>query len=450
MGEIAVEQTVEPHEGPSPETLVEGLTEELLARYEEVTLLHELSGAFGSVFDEPGLAAIALERTLFAIGAERGFVAFRHLGSESLTVAAGSEGTPAVGSELPLDEGISGQVVRSGRSLIVHADREAPGPTVSGGPRLGEAVLSVPLCASGDCDDDGEASLGVLTLVGAPDGRFTAGDAKLATTIADQLSQAVRTSRLVGSLREAEGLRRELEIAAGIQEGMLPSSPPRSEGVHLAGSCVPAANVGGDYYDFLLDAAGRLHVLVADVSGHSVSSALMMAMARNLLRRDMAAGLAPAEVLSATNASMFADLAGAGHFITMFCVRYDPAERRLEFANGGHNPPLLRRASGSEVSELPAEGAALGIFEHYPYEHHTLTLEPGDALVLFTDGVVEAASPSGEPFGDRRLHELVRRSDHEAPEEMNARIYDEVRLHGAGEPQADDVTIVTLRAAGRP
>jgi hypothetical protein len=306
MGQAAVENIIGPPEGPSSDVIVEGLTEELLARYEEVTLLHDLSRAFGSVFDEPGLAAMALERTLFAIEAERGFVAFDRSGGESLTVAAVSGDTPALGSELPLDEGISGQVARSGRSLIVHADRVAPGPSTGPEPRLGEAVLSVPLCATGDYDGDG-GCLGVLTLVGAPDGRFTAGEAKLATTIADQLAQAVRTSRLVGSLREAEGLRRELEIAAGIQQGMLPARAPETEGVRLAGCCIPAAEVGGDYYDFLLDAAGRLHVLVADVSGHSVGSALMMAMARNLLRRDMAAGMTPCSATATTTTTRRTD-----------------------------------------------------------------------------------------------------------------------------------------------
>jgi len=434
-------------ERASGEATLDDLSEELLGRYEEITLLYDLARAFGSVFDEAGLCNIALERTLFAIEATRGFVALVDEASGGLTVAAVEGEYPPLGAELPRDEGISGSVATTGRPVLVHEDKAAPVSSLGAGPRLGEAVLSVPIAVNAEGTDEAAPPLGVLTLVGGADAYFTAGQAKLASTIVDQLAGALRTSRLVGSLREAEGLRRELEIAADIQQNLLPNRPPEVNGLLIAGCCVPAANVGGDYYDFLVDREGRLHVLLADVSGHSIGSALMMAMARNLLRREMAAGASPADVLAVTNASMYEDLARAGHFITMFCARYDPVARRLQYANGGHNPPFVHTAVTGATADVEADGAALGIFPEYPFEQRDLALAPGDRLVLYTDGVVEALAPSEEPYGEDRLRTLVADQAPGAPAQLNQRIFDDVRRHAGGAAQRDDVTIVTLEAA---
>jgi sigma-B regulation protein RsbU (phosphoserine phosphatase) len=144
-------------------------------------------------------------------------------------------------------------------------------------------------------------------------------------------------------LEQQRALRNEVDMAAGIQAGLLPTAPPRVAGADVAGLCLPAATVGGDYFDHMIDHEGRLVLLIADVAGHSIGSALLMAMARSVLRREVAGGATPAEVLGATNAEMYSDLVNVGLFITMFCAVYDPADGALSFANAGHNPPVLAR-----------------------------------------------------------------------------------------------------------
>jgi serine phosphatase RsbU (regulator of sigma subunit) len=284
--------------------------------------------------------------------------------------------------------------------------------------------------------------LGALTLAAKPDGaRFTAGDAKLATAVATQLAAALYTSRLVESLRAAEAVRREVEIAAGIQRALLPERPPDLPGAELAALCVPAANVGGDYYDLLVDEEGRLSVVIADVAGHSVGSALMMAMARSVLRRELASDADPAAVLRATNTALFDDLARAGLFITAFCAQFDPASGALEYANAGHNPPLLRRAANGETRELDADGVALGILRDAEFEHGSAALGPGDVVLLYTDGVTEAAGADGQ-FGEERLRAAL--GDMPAGELVDA-VYAAVRAY-AGDARGDDVTLVALRA----
>jgi serine phosphatase RsbU (regulator of sigma subunit) len=239
-------------------------------------------------------------------------------------------------------------------------------------------------------------------------------------------------------------LQNEISMAAGIQMGLLPTAPPEVPGVDLAGLCLPAANVGGDYYDLILDDEGRLVILIADVAGHSIGSALLMAMARSVLRREVAEGHSPATVLAVTNRAMHHDLVNAGLFITMFCALYDPWGSRLTYANAGHNPPIVARAAGATL-ELDADGAAIGFLEDVDFEEKTLDIERGDALLLYTDGVVEALGVGDEPFGEERLAETVSAMAPAGATATIDAIVDALNDFTGGAHQRDDITMVALR-----
>jgi phosphoserine phosphatase RsbU/P len=217
----------------------------------------------------------------------------------------------------------------------------------------------------------------------------------------------------------------------------------------MQGACLPAGDVGGDLYDHVLDDRGRLTALVADVAGHGLGSALVMAMGRNALRRAILAGAPPHEVLEAANAELLADLAETGLFITAFCVRLDPADGTLELANAGHNPPLLRRAGG-RVEALDAEGLVLGVLDDPGVEGRCLRLAPGDALLLYTDGVVEAEGPGGRLLGLPRLQEVVREAGTGGPGALVEAVLDAVTGHSYGRGVSDDVTLLALAFDGAP
>ena len=148
-------------------------------------------------------------------------------------------------------------------------------------------------------------------------------------------------------------------------------------------------------------------------------------------------------MLTATNVALFDDLANAGLFITLFCATYDPGTRSLVYACGGQNPPLLCSAGGV-VSELQADGMPAGILRDVEFEERSATLAPGDVIVLFTDGVIEARTDSGEQFGEERLHAVVAAARGAAPEELIERIAAAVKRHTAGAPAKDDSTFVVL------
>ena len=434
VAQILADQAYKEHE-------LHSLSAELINKYEEITLLYDVSQALGSVFDIPTICEIALEKAVQAVPAAKAFVMLKDKDSGHLTViAARVDGL--LGRRVPIGQGVSGKAVATGKPILLYQGQVLEAASKPTAPR--DAVLSVPMIRI--TDQGTEEVLGVITLAGKPPGEmFTAGDLKLLSTIATQTAIAIHNSRMIEALREAERVRQELEIAARIQQSLLPQQPPQVAGVELVGRCVPAANVGGDYYDFVVDKRGHLTLLIADVSGHSVGAALMMAMARSLLRRQIAEGKSPATVLSDTNAAMLEDLTNANLFITMFCARYDPETHRLTFANGGHNPPLLWCATEGRVLSLDADGLIVGVLEDVSYEEKTISLHPGDVLLLYTDGIVEARNPQGEFFGEERLRQLLRDHASETPGLLMERIQRAVQEHIQDAPQQDDITLLILK-----
>jgi sigma-B regulation protein RsbU (phosphoserine phosphatase) len=263
-----------------------------------------------------------------------------------------------------------------------------------------------------------------------------------------RLIAASRVTALHRSLHvRQQETEKEIELAAGIQRGLLPDYPPNVSGAAVAGSCFPATNVGGDCFDYVADDEGRLVVFIADVAGHSISSALLMAMGRSTLRREIAAGASPAEVLKATNRAMYGDLVNAELFITMFCARYDPGARTLVYANAGHNPPLLRTGGG--VLELDADGAAIGILDDLDFEERQTDMAAGDRLLLYTDGAMEALDDAEAQFGEERLRALMGEAPDLPPAAFVDHAYAAVRAHSGAAPQQDDITLVALQGEDR-
>lgn len=420
------------------------MTTELLNKYEELSLLYELSQDLGVIFDIETICHITLERALEVVKAKKAFIALMDEKGEYLTVMAEHNLKGFVGWNIPFGKGISGRVAAMGKQVLLSAREVIPSDT-SRRRVLYEAVLSVPFLLPAEKPTGEDRILGVLTMAGKPPGdMFTAGEAQLATTIATQVTVAIHNSRLMKALRETERMQQEVEIASRIQQSLLPHHPPTLPGVIVAGQCISTATVGGDYYDILTDEAGRLVLLIADASGHSIGSALMMAMARSILRHEIALGRSLDQVLANTNNAMFNDLVEAEMFISLFCARFDPNTRQLTFVNGGHNPPLLQQPTNQQIVTLDSEGMILGLVNNATYQAHSINLAAGDTLVLYTDGVTEARNQAGKQFGEQQLRELLTKHYHSSPEDLCQEIYKAVRQHTKSADLQDDVTLLIL------
>jgi sigma-B regulation protein RsbU (phosphoserine phosphatase) len=250
--------------------------------------------------------------------------------------------------------------------------------------------------------------------------------------------------------RRAEEERHELEIAKQIQLSLLPKAPLRLPGIEIAGLCVPATHVGGDYFDYF-PYGDNVDLVIADVSGHSVGAALIMAEMRSTLkaeiRRDRNGLPAPGatDLLSALNDVLYSDLSGADLFITMFYLRYELDTRRLRYANAGHNRALLRRRNAPGCTQLDADGLILGIRREVDFEEKSLVLEPDDRLLLYTDGVVEAQDEQGNFFGLSRLCSAFGAQRAHPPEAMIRKLLEELRAFRGKDEFQDDISMVALR-----
>jgi hypothetical protein len=278
-------------------------------------------------------------------------------------------------------------------------------------------------------------------------GIFTNEFVELFTSLASQVGVAWRNSQQTDLLITAREQERELAIAKNIQLGLLPTEVPVVSGVRLGGLCIPAKEVGGDYYDYILQEDGRVDLVIADVSGHNVGAALIMAETRTLIRSRSSQFTQPQKLLQELNRFFYDDLTRAELFITLFYLQYHTATREASYASAGHSPTLLWRASTQECTRLDPEGLIIGVKEEFTYEQETLKLEDGDVLLLYTDGLIEAENQDNELFGDERLAKLLSEKRHLAPQELIRYIVDQVRLFTGHDSFQDDVSMVIMQVA---
>jgi phosphoserine phosphatase RsbU/P len=258
---------------------------------------------------------------------------------------------------------------------------------------------------------------------------------------------AERTRELVSknaALEEAQAqIKAELAVARALQSAILPATFPAIPGCDGAARMIAATSMCGDFYDFIELPQRRVGLVIADVCGHGVPAAFFMAVARTSLRDVAAQFPDPGACLAHTNESLCAqnplDL-----FVTVFYGVFDPASGVLRYANGGHNPPYLRRADGAVTTLDGAGGIVLGALPGAEYPAHSFTLEPSERLVLYTDGVTEACNAAGEEYGVERLRREIAAHGAAAPEVIVERLCASVTDFVGTVAQADDITLAVF------
>jgi sigma-B regulation protein RsbU (phosphoserine phosphatase) len=247
-------------------------------------------------------------------------------------------------------------------------------------------------------------------------------------------------------------MKRDLEIAREIQTWLVPSSPPEVPGAEIAFASRPQNSVAGDYYDAFFatanaDAGGKLMLVIADVAGKSIPAALLMATLQASLRTIAGEGASLADLVMRLNRYACAHSLDGRRFTTAVLAEYEPATRRLSYVNAGHNAPILRRANG-DMEKLDIGGVPLGIQSAATYETSAKDLRPGDALILFTDGVVEAFDESGQEFGDGRWLAAIRALPEISAQESLQFLMTRVDAFVGATRQSDDITCMIFRCKG--
>lgn len=303
---------------------------------------------------------------------------------------------------------------------------------------------------------EGEPPVGILSVFSRSIiGLFTQPFIDLLSSLAGQLAQALKIDSEMkakeqerlqkeDALLENARVAKEMELAKQIQISLLPSSPPALKGVQLASRYIPATHVGGDYYDFFQRDQDTIDIIIADVSGHSMGAALIMVETRSVLRAQVHSTNSTGDILDMLNELLYEDLSSAELFITMFYIKYDAKNRLLTYSSAGHNRPLLYRAGMPTCSELDAEGLILGVKRAVVFEEKQMQLQPGDLLLMYTDGVTEAQNLAGELYGEQRLCDILATARHEHPDLMIDRILNDVAIFSGNRPLQDDVSIVII------
>ncbi|HEX5733739.1 MAG TPA: SpoIIE family protein phosphatase [Blastocatellia bacterium] len=280
---------------------------------------------------------------------------------------------------------------------------------------------------------------------------FSGTDLNLLQSVTSQTALALEnsqlTERIASEVAQRERLNRELEIAREVQERLFPQKLPSISGLDYCGACRPALGVGGDYYDFLLLPGDRLGIAIGDVSGKGIAAALLMASLQASLRSQaIAAATDLAEQMGNVNRLVY-DASAENRYATFFYAQYDSTTRSLTYVNAGHNPPIIfRKAKGEwELTRLEAGGAVVGLLRNFPYSQATVTMEPGDALVAFTDGISEAMNPEEEEWGEDNLIEAVKECDGLTASDMLGRLVEAADRFAAGAKQHDDMTLLIVR-----
>jgi sigma-B regulation protein RsbU (phosphoserine phosphatase) len=280
---------------------------------------------------------------------------------------------------------------------------------------------------------------------------YSSEDKHLLASVARQAGVALESIRLGEKVAERiEAERRtaqEMEFARQVQSRLFPQKLPAMKTLEYVGGCTPARTVGGDYYDFLELRPGRLALVLADIAGKGVSGALLMANLQANVRSQYAMAIDDLPRLLASINRLFYESTDVASYATLFFADYDDSSRKLRYANCGHLPPLLLRAGGSQQVEwLHSTSTVMGLFEAWRCEIAEVQLAPGDVLVLYTDGITEAANADGEEFGECHLLDTLKGNPNLPAPLLLQAVVGAVQQFSGGSEQQDDITVVIARS----
>ncbi|MGE0101819.1 MAG: SpoIIE family protein phosphatase [Blastocatellales bacterium] len=342
-------------------------------------------------------------------------------------------------SDVQISRSISEQVLKQGASVLTSDAQQDPRFQEHKSIMLGglRSVMAVPIAV--------ENRVSGMIYVDNPfhTNRFTERDLQLLTLIAGVAAIRIENMRLLEVQNEQRRLANELAVASEIQLRLHPAIPPPVEGYDMIGVSFPCYEVGGDYYDFIEKRDGRYVIALGDVSGKGTGAALLMSSVHAAVRAHTTTRLSASEVVTEVNQYIY-DNTPANRYVTMFYSELDPRSNQLTYINAGHNAPLLVRATG-EVTRLDIGGFPVGITPFGEYREGWVELEPGDVLVIYSDGASESLNEAEEEFGEARLIELVQKHRNRTAAGIRDRIDEALTKFVGNADTVDDLTLVIVK-----
>ena len=375
-----------------------------------------------------------------AIPAERGFLFLKENGELTCKIARGaSEAALPTASQVQLSRSITNKVLTEGASVLTSDAMHDPRFQSQHSVVLSQirSVMAVPLAS-------GEETFGMVYVDNPFDNRFQEEDLKVLTTIASVASIKIENDRFLDERLEKRRMEEELKVASEIQMRLQPFSPPKLDGWDMTGVSFPCREIGGDYYDFIhRKRDSHLIVAVGDVSGKGTGAALLMSSLHAAVRAQSQTRASISEVMGEINQYIFEN-SPSNKFLTLFYGELDPISGTLLYSNGGHNAPIFVRRTG-EVQRLDKGGLPIGMMQGVFYQEGSMEFEPGDVLVIYSDGITESINERDEEFDEERLIDVVKNNLGRSASGIRDRIDESLsRFVGTTAP-VDDMTLMIIK-----
>jgi sigma-B regulation protein RsbU (phosphoserine phosphatase) len=416
----------------------------------------EVNQAFKFSLTPDDVLCLIVDAAIEITQAERGFLMLRNLsGDLEFKVARDDRRSWLEGADFAMSRSVVEESFKQNRSVIINDSREAASSIARESVRSLDlrSIACVPLRRFQMTENMDATTVLKRDAVGVLyvdshviGGTITETSIRLLESLAFEATKSLENVRLMHEEQEKKQIEQELGVARQVQVALSPTAYKVPDYFEVAAHNIPSRYVGGDFYDFISLRDERSAFALGDVSGKGVAAALLAAMAQGALQAQFTSNLPLAEVVTSLN-KVLVQRSASNRFITLFCATLDP-DGHFTYINAGHNPPVLVRANG-ETETLTTKSVLLGAFDFVEYKPRQTRLAPGDVVVMYTDGVTEAADADNQMFGDERLEKLVREGVHLGAEEIKQWIMDEVLNFTAGLPQGDDITLIVLKMRQR-
>ncbi|MBI4536005.1 MAG: SpoIIE family protein phosphatase [Ignavibacteriae bacterium] len=405
---------------------------------EELSVLNDLARAISASLDSQEIMATIIRRSLRAVQAEQGVITLVDQQSgDTMKTLVRAMGSSTEHEKFHLNQTLLGWMHLNKVPLLMNSpktDERFKGVSWDESVR---SLLCVPMMMKSELK-------GVLTIYNKKDGKqFTDEDQRILAIIAAQSAQVIENSRLNEREKQLLKMQEEVRLASRIQQELLPQKAPVITGYDIAGKSIPAQVVGGDYFDFVTMDDSMLAICLGDVTGKGLPASLLMANTQATLRGQALLKAAANECIQRANKLLYQST-DPEKFVTLFYGILDITRHVLSYSNAGQDPPILITCNGN-VRRLDKGGIALGMLDEFPFDEETVQLQPGDVLVLYSDGISEAMNPMQEQFTDARLERLLGENLNSPAAALIDTIVDAVKSHAGTAPQMDDMTLVVVK-----
>ena len=424
---------------------LESYSDRLQKMLNEMGTLHEITHALESTQNLDSLLEYIMQKSQNVMRAEAASLMLVVPDTNELEfkVVLGPKAKEVKPFRLPIGKGISGWVAESGESVLIpdaYSDsRFDPSFDKRSGFKT-KSMLCVPMIHHSN-------TVGVMTVINRLDGHpFNEDDKILFTIFASQAALAIENARLLYAALEKERLDKELQLASEIQRLLIPQIIEQPSFMEIAAEYIPCKEVGGDFYDIIKLDENRIIFVVADVSGKGIPGAMVVSNMQATLRAYLEYGTDLLPIVAKLNEAIIRQTT-PDRYITFFIGLYDHSISSFSYINAGHNPPIMVKGDGT-IKELRTGGVFIG-YVPWDYENETISFSPGDTLVMYTDGLIEAMNVKEEEFEFSRLIKTLQENITHTSQQLKEKIIQRVKQHIGSNPLSDDFTLVISRRLGK-